>query len=107
MAALAVQSMRSLSAGLDPTLQAADVAGDTFVNDGRTFVHAENSDVAARTITIPSNAPCDQGFDHDAVVTIPAGGARIFGPFDINRFGQTVAMSYDAVTGLTVAARRA
>lgn len=99
---IAVQT--SNLSGIGPTFQAAASGGDTFANDGQTMLHVKNSSGAAITVTVNSVTPCDQGFDHDAVVSVPAGGERIIGPFSVARFGTTVGVTYSGVTGLTVAA---
>jgi len=84
---------------------AAAVGPDTFVNDGRTFLHVKNTNAATRDVTIDSTKLCDQGFDHNQVVTIPATtGDVMIGPFPTARFGTTVTVTYSAVTNLTIAA---
>lgn len=103
MAQLTVQET-SLT-GLAPTFTAADAAGDTFENDGQTVLHVKNGSAAAITATVDSVRPCNYGFDHDAAVSVPAGGERIIGPFERNRFGTTASVAYSAVTSVTVAAR--
>jgi hypothetical protein len=89
---------------------AADVAGDTFPNDGRVILHYKNVNAAPRTATVDSVRPCDQGVDHNAPVTIAATtGDEMVGPFDPARFNNAsnlVSVTYDAVPGLTVAAIR-
>lgn len=56
-----------------------------FVNDGKTFITAENLDVAAKTITIDSVAD-PYGRTGDTVHSVPAAAAGVpgkatFGPF--------------------------
>lgn len=103
MAALTVQEI--VRAGLGPTYAGAGVSGDTFVNDGRTFLHVKNTNAATRDVTVDSIENCDQGFDHNAVVTVPAStGDRMIGPFPTERFGATCTVSYTATAGVTVAA---
>lgn len=102
MAQLAIQKT-SLS-GLGPTFAAADAAGDTFANDGRTVLHIKNGGAAAITATVDSINPCNYGFDHNAAVSVPAGGERVIGPFNQTRFGVTASVAYSAVTSVTVAA---
>lgn len=106
MAVLTVQSMTEQ--GLTPAFVAADVAGDSFANDGKTYLHVKNADAADITVTVDSQKQCDQGFDHDIVVTIPAGGEKLIGPFNISRFKDLatglVNVSYSVVTNVTVAA---
>lgn len=109
---MALLTVYSLSrTGDSKAYVAADVAGDTFPNDGRTFLHYKNSNAATRTATVNSIRPCDQGFDHnDAVLVGATTGDEMAGPFDPARYvdpttGLT-SVTYDAVPGLTVAALR-
>lgn len=105
MAILTVQKI-SL-AGLKPAYQAAAVAGDEFENNGKTFYHVKNGSATAKAITFDSVKPCDQGFDHDVVVNIPAGEERLLGPFAPERFNnqsRQVKVTYSSVDLLTVAA---
>lgn len=77
MATLSVQ--KATLTGLDPTFVAASVNSQT---------------------------PCNYGFDHDAVVAVPAGGERVIGPFPKARFNDAsdkVLISYSGVTSVTVA----
>lgn len=94
-------------AGITPTYAAAAVGGDTFLNrDNRTFLHVKNDDDASITVTIDSKIKCNQGHEHDVVVTVAATSERIIGPFDPNEFsdGSTdlVSVAYSAVTDVTV-----
>ena len=92
--------------GIIPTLVAAEVGGDEFVNSGRDFIHIKNTDAAAMDVTIDSQKPCSQGEDHDCVVNIPAtSGEKFIGPFPKDRFndeGGKVQITYSAVTGVTI-----
>jgi len=99
---IAIQTIDLDGEGAD---YAAAVGPDTFVNDGRTFLHCKNTNAATRTVTIDSTKACDQGFDHDQAVVIPATtGDVMIGPFPTARFGTTVTVTYSAVTNLSVAA---
>ncbi len=105
MAALNVQ--KTSLAGLSPAYGAADVAGDSFPNDGRTTFHVKNSGTAAQTVTVASPTPSNYGDVRNVTVSVPAGGEVAIGPFDKNRFDDDqgrVRVSYGAVTGVTVAA---
>lgn len=105
MATIAIQT-------IDLDGEAADyvaaVGPDTFSNDGRTFLHCKNTNAATRTVTVNSVKACDQGFDHDVAVVIPATtGDVLFGPFPTARFNDgsnLVTVTYSAVTNLTIAA---
>lgn len=103
MAALPVPA-KTTTSGVSVTYQAADVAGDTFDNDGRTYVRAKNSSAGALTVTADRLTPCNLGYNHDAVLNVPAGGEAEFGPFPRDAFGSPVSLSYDAgVAGLEIA----
>lgn len=105
MAVLNVQ--RVTQAGIAPTFAAADAAGDEFANGGRTFLWVKNGGAAAITVTVDSVKKCDQGFDHDLSISVPAGGERLIGPFEPGRFNNSssrVKVTYSAVASVTVAA---
>lgn len=106
MSLLTVQNV-SLD-GLEPSFAAAAEDGDTFVNNGRTFLHVKNADtVAERTVTIDSLVDCNQGHNHDIVVEVPAEEERIIGPFSPSRFNSNtgvVSVTYDNHSDVTVAA---
>lgn len=94
--------------GVTPTYVSCDSGGDTFKNSyGRTFLHFKNGDTADKTVTIASLKECNQGFIHNVVITVPAGGDAMVGAFAPIRFNdasQMVSISYSDVTSLTVAA---
>jgi hypothetical protein len=106
MADLTIQKIDQT--GIAPSFVAADAGGDTFSNDGRTFLHVKNGGGSAITVTIDSVAPCNYGFDHDLQVTVNAGAEQIIGPFEPKRFNTDgkVSVSYSDVTSVTVAAFR-
>lgn len=104
MATLNVQRVSLI--GLAPVFVAASVGGDEFVNSGRAVLHVKNDDTTNKTVTVNSQTPCNQGFDHDVVVTVPASGELVIGPFPKNRFDDAngkVQVTYSAVTAVTVA----
>lgn len=105
MAQLTIQTIATT--GLAPTYAAAAAGGDAFLNDGATYFHVKNGSGASINVTVNSVTACDQGFDHDQVVAVPAAGERILGPFPSQRWNDAssnVNMSYSAVTSVTVAA---
>lgn len=105
MAVLSVQTV--LQSGISPTFAAATTgAGDSFANDGRVYLHVKNASASAITVTVDSFTPCNHGFDHDLVISVPAGGEKIIGTFQPNRFNNEsnmVKVTYSAVTSVTVA----
>ena len=107
MADLTVQAI-SLS-GLNPTFAAAAAGGDAFLNSGREYLHVKNGGASEVTITVNSQAACNQGYDHNSVVAVPAAGERLIGPFPKARFNdaaEKVQVAYSDVTSVTVAAVR-
>lgn len=79
-------------------------AGDTIINnDGRCVLRVKNGSGGSINVTADSTKACDQGFDHDVVVAVAAGAEAVIGPFPVARFGRTVALTYSAVTTVTVA----
>lgn len=108
MAVLAVHQPTLAVATWAPV--AAAGGGDSFVNDGYTFLYIKNASGAPITVTVdaPGTTGPDQAnaFDPDLVKSIPAGGERTIGPFvDKARFNDVngrVNLSYSGVTTLTV-----
>ena len=104
MATLAVQI--ATLAGLTPSYGACAAGGDEFANSGREVIHVKNAHTSPWTVTVNSQANCNQGFDHDAQVSVPNGQERIIGPFPKSRFDDVankVQLSYSGVTALTIA----
>ncbi len=107
MAVLAVQ--QGTLAGAAFTLANAAEAGDSFVNDGRTYFLAENGGAGEVTVTIASETQCSFGYDHNVTVTIAASAKKLVGPFDPRRFNDAngkIAVTYSGVTSVQVAAIR-
>ena len=91
----------------DPAYVACTAGGDTVLNSGYTLLHVINGHTGPWVVTINSITPCSQGFDHDAVVSVPASEERMIGLFDRGRFNDApgkVGITYDGVTALTIAA---
>jgi len=102
MSSVTVQEISKL--GISPSYEGANVDGNSFANDGKTFFVVKNADVAEKTVTIDSKVKCNQGFDHDLAVAVPAGEERWIGPFEPARFTGTVEATYSDITSVTVAA---
>ncbi len=108
MAVITVQSI--VAAGLTPTFAAASSGGDTAINNGQMFLYVRNGHAsAARQVTIDSLVNCDQGTDHNIVVSVPGGPSEeMIGPFQENRFsdpdGTGIQITYDDEADLTIAA---
>lgn len=91
--------------GLAVTLQAAAAGGDKFPAAGNRAVRVTNGGASPTVVTINSIRPCDQGFDHDITVNVPAGATRDIGPFDYGRFADSsglVSITYSTITSVTV-----
>jgi hypothetical protein len=104
MATIAKQSI--VTTGLNPSYGAAAGGGDQFINTGKEFLHVKNGGGGSIDVTIDSQTPCNQGFDHNLLVAVPNGQDRIIGPFDPGRFNDAngyVKITYSGVAGLTVA----
>lgn len=111
MATLTVQVIDSsdTTTGLVPTFDSADAGlSDEFINDGKTFFMVKNGGAGAIVITINSRQLCDQGFDHNYVVSLGAGNDVLIGRFGKPRFNvpvtELVTASYDSVASVEVAA---
>jgi hypothetical protein len=107
MATLTVQSITR--SGLKPSYVVASGTGDQFSNAGKAFLHVKNADTVAHTVTVASQVaqPPPGTAAADIAVTVPAGEDRMIGPFPPNAFNDAdkfVQATYDAVTGVTVAA---
>lgn len=90
----------------------ADVAGDSFANTGHEYVVVKNTDAASHTVTFAVQATLDGlSVSGGKVVTVEAGATKIIGPFPPNIYNNAatgrVAMSYDAVTSVSVAVFKA
>lgn len=107
MGLLTVQTFNNMA--LVPAVQAADAAGDTFANQGLTFLLVHNASAAPITVTVASQQQCSQGHTHNLNVSVAAGVDTWIGPFDVNRFSNSsgiVSVSYSAVASLSVGAIR-
>lgn len=90
-------------AGSAIAFAAASAGGDVFVNDGSVRLLVKNADSSSKTVTVDSTGLCSMGFDHNLVIVVAAGDTEVIGPFPVARFGRSVAVTYSAVTSVTVA----
>lgn len=103
MAQLTVQKI-SLT-GITPVYNAAAAGGDTFLNNGRTFLHVKNASASVVTVTIDSKKLSNYGTDVDIVISVPAGGEKTMGTFDPIRFDSDLGIaniSYSSATSVTL-----
>lgn len=84
-----------------------DVNGDEFENDGNVQLWVDASAAGTdRTITISGRQRCDQGFLHDSVFTVQAGGEVILPMLPPRRYnlkGKSF-VQLDDVTDMKIAA---
>jgi len=93
--------------GIKPTYENALEDGNEFVNSGRHFIHAKNAhETEARTITVTSQADCNQGVNHPAPREIlAADDEAMFGPYPKDRFNDEagkVQITYTPSTGADI-----
>jgi hypothetical protein len=71
-------------------------------------LHVKNANVGAtRTVTINSRVACNQGYDHDYAVVVPASGEKMIGTFDTTRFNDSsgsASITYSSEADVTIAA---
>ncbi len=99
---------------LTPTFSACDIAGNTVINDGRTFLYFKGTTTAITiTITKQKSVLRVEGYGDvsmaDITISMPASAADrlIELPSAVYNDGNgRVNISYTAITGLTVAAFR-
>lgn len=107
---MAVLPLRTISlTGADPQLQAAAAGGDTFTNTDA-YLLVRNTDTVSHTVTVASTAAASPGVGPvNVAVAVPASATRMIGPFgaensrSLANASGTVSLTYDAVTGVTVA----
>ncbi len=78
--------------------EAADAGGDTFDNDGRTFLHVKNGSGGPLTVTVAAKPT-----KTDREATVPAGGEEFVGIFSLTDFDVNASIAYSGVTSLTIA----
>lgn len=86
---------------------AASGGGDQVVASSRGAVLISNGSVAPITVTVVVPGDTEYGqAEPDFTVSVPAGGARLVGPFpdDLADEEGLVSLTYSGVTSLTIAA---
>lgn len=107
MAALTVQTI--VIAGVEKaTLVAATAAGDSFVNDGKTFLEVANGDATPMTVTIAGARNVQLDTSAEKEVTVADGTSQMIGPFPVGNYNretdESVVVTYSSVTSLTIGA---
>lgn len=93
------------TAGLSLVAVAAGSGGDQIPAGPGRILEVINGSGASINVILNSIKSCDQGFDHDVTVAVPAGTTRFLGPFSDRYVDSTgmVNITYSAVTTVTVA----
>jgi len=102
--ALTVQTI--VKTGLADTYASANVDGNSFANDGATFLHVKNGGGSSITVTIDTPNTVDDLAISNRTVTVANGSEKMIGPFPpgvYNHSGE-VYVDYSAVTSVTVGA---
>lgn len=95
------------------TLVAAAAGGDTFKNNGQTLLVVKNGGAGAVAVTVTAQNTSPDTRTYGAVTkangggSVAAGAVDVFGPFPSAAFNNStgqVAVTYDQVTSVTVAA---
>ena len=107
MAALTVQNIALAGAQKD-TLVAAAVGGDSFVNEGKTFIEINNADASGITVTIVGQRDLPLDTPATQTIAIAATTTTLIGPFPVGNYNretdESVVVIYSAVVTVTVAA---
>lgn len=95
--------------GAATTYSAVDATnGNYFINTGAEQLIIKNGSASSITVTVKS-VPCSHGRTGDAIVTVPASGERLVGPFPRELFNQpkpnhnNVDIDFSAGTSVTAA----
>ena len=91
-------------AGANLAFTAADVAGDTFVNDGNVVLLMRKSGVGDLTVTLATPATPKGLVIAPLVIVAGASSLTVLGPFPpavFNNASGQVSMTYSGVTNLT------
>ena len=100
------------SSGVTLTLASAAGGGDTFTNDGQTFLAIANASGGSINVTFTAQTTSaqKQGMEDitytDKVVAVANGATKLIGPFATGTYNNTsgkVAVSYSSATSVTVA----
>lgn len=107
MAELTVQEITR--DGLTPSMENAASEGDSFNNNGRTFLWIKDTGTTAPTVTIEIQETVDGQGVTDPTVAVGSGEERLIGPFPTSIYNDDddlVQVSYDDETDVEVAAIR-
>jgi hypothetical protein len=102
-----INPVAASTAGVALTYAAATVGGDSLVTGtySRVALLVRNASGSSITLTLAGAVPCSQGSLHSSVYTCAVGDTEIRIPAStINTTTGAVAITYSAVTSITVAA---
>lgn len=105
MAEALVVVQQIVPAGAVITFEAPNVAGNYFLNDGRTMLRVLNVATEA-VVTVVGQGLCEYGVAHSQTATCVINKTTDIGPFDTKRFNLNgyVHVTYSNITSITVAA---
>ena len=106
MAASALTVQDISRAGVVITPVAANADGNFFSNTGNISLRVVNGGASPITVTIPAQHACDQGTEHDIVVSVAAGATKEIGPIQMRFYNDAsgyAQITYSAVDSVTVA----
>lgn len=95
--------------GVVPTLAAANIDGHFLPNTGREFLMIANGGAVSLTVSAVITRLVDGVTPAAKQITIAAGVTKLFGPFskeDYNDVSAQVAITFGAVTSVTIQALR-
>jgi hypothetical protein len=102
MAVLTVTAVGRTGVNLTSGPVAAAGGGDSFPNTGLEVLYVFNGHSGAQTVTAAFTTTVDGVAATSRVVSVPAGEARLIGPFPPVLFSESVALTYSGVTLLKV-----
>lgn len=107
MAALTVQNIL-IDGAQKATLVPAAAAGDSFVNEGKTFIEVDNGDAGDITVTIAGQRNLPLGTSADQTIVVAGLSVALIGPFPVGNYNretdESVVIDYSAVVSVIVAA---
>lgn len=93
--------------GTVPAYTAANVAGQSVGNRGRTVIHVKNASASSINVTFITAVTVGNRAVADDIVAVAAGAEKLIGPFDEGAYNTPdglLEFDFSAVTTVTVAA---
>ena len=103
MARSALTLQTIVKTGITPTYAAANVDGNSFANDGNTFLDVVNGSASPITVTIQTPGTVDDLAVAERTVTVANATTKRIGPFPPGIYNQSgeVYVDYSAITTIT------